>query len=185
MSKWQQILAEQANEHGQEAVAKNLGVSKTVISQLINSKYPGDLQRMKKLVEGAYMHRTVICPIMGEIPLHQCDKHQNNTVTSNPIKLRLYRACRSGCPHSTLPEQQQFKRLTLQGNYSATNTPKRYSADAVYNRLERQAQTDGGGANQLCSLLKQELKAIELRYNKLLQQSTQQPPRGQHEHSKN
>lgn len=170
MSKWLQILALQANEHGQEAVAKLLGVSKTVISQLINSKYPGDLVRMQKLVEGAYMHRTVVCPIMGEIPLHQCDRHQNNTVTSNPLKLRLYRACRGGCPHSTLPAQQQFKRIAIQADFSAGNVPKRYSADAAYNRLERQSQTDGGGLRQLCGLLKDELKALELRYNKLLQQ---------------
>ncbi|MDR8523446.1 helix-turn-helix domain-containing protein [Shewanella fidelis] len=182
MSKWQQILAEQANEHGQDAVAKYLGVSKTVISQLINSKYPGDLQRMKKLVEGAYMQRTVVCPIMGELPLHQCDKHQNNTITSNPIKLRLYRACRSGCPHSTLPEQKQFKRIAIQADFSANDTPKRYSADAAYNRLERQSQTDGGGVRQLCNLLKQELKALELRYNKLIQQ---QAARRQHEDPKN
>lgn len=170
MSKWQQILAEQAKEHGQKAIAKTLGVSKTVISQLINHSYPGDMQRMQKLVEGAYMHRTVICPVMGEIPLHQCDKYQNNTVTSNPIKLRIYRACRGGCPHSTQAEIKQFKRITANVEYPSGNTPKRYSADAAYNRLERQSQSDGGGLRQLCGLLKGELKALELRYNKLLQQ---------------
>ncbi|TVP15367.1 hypothetical protein AYI87_06790 [Shewanella sp. KCT] len=170
MSKWQQILAEKAKEQGQKRVANTLGVSKTVISQLINQCYPGDMQRMQKLVEGAYMHSTVICPIMGEIPLHQCDKHQNNTVTSNPIKLRIYRACRGGCPHSTQPEIQQFKRIAINSDYSSNNAPKRYSADAVFNRLERQSQSDGGGLSQLCSLLKDELQALGLRYNKLLRQ---------------
>lgn len=169
MNKWQQILAEQAKAHGQGATAKELGISKSVVSQLINNKYPGDIWRMQKLVEGAYMNRSVVCPIVGEIPLHQCDKHQCNTSTSNPIKLRLYRACRSGCPHSVLPVQKQFKRIAVITDTSSSNVPKRYSADAVCSRLERQSVSDNGGYKQLCELLKQELKAMELRYNKLIQ----------------
>ncbi|WP_149027297.1 helix-turn-helix domain-containing protein [Shewanella psychrophila] len=168
MNKWQQILKEQAAAHGQEDVGKELGVSKTVVSQLINDKYPGDLERMQKLVEGAYMNRMVHCPILGDIPMHQCDKYQGNTSTSNPIRLRLYRACRSGCEHSVLPIKKQFKRIAMTVNTDAS-TPKRYSADAVYSRLERQSVTDNGGVRQLCELLKQELKAMELRYNKLIQ----------------
>ncbi|PKG74212.1 transcriptional regulator [Shewanella sp. GutCb] len=169
MNKWQHILKEQAAAHGQEHVGKELGVSKTVVSQLINDKYPGDLKRMQKLVEGAYMNRMVHCPILGDIALHQCDKHQGNTSTSNPIRLRLYRACRSGCDHSVLPIKKQFKRIAMTVNTDAT-AAKRYSADAVYSRLERQSVTDGGGLRQLCELLKQELKAMELRYNRLLTQ---------------
>ncbi|MCE9679587.1 helix-turn-helix transcriptional regulator [Shewanella sp. AS1] len=172
MSKWKQVLTQQAKEYGQKEVAKTLGVSKTVVSQLINGNYPGDMARMQKLVEGAYMNRTVNCPVMGEIPLHQCDRHQKNTVTSNPLKLRLYRACRGGCPHSTQPEIAQFKRIAVRAEYPNDNSPKRYCAEATYNRLERQSQTDGGGLKQLCSLLKGELKALELRYNALLQQTS-------------
>lgn len=172
MSKWKKVLTEQAREHGQEAIGKELGVSKTVISQLINNKYPGDLERMQKLVEGAYLNRTVMCPILGEIPLHQCDKHQGNTSTSNPIKLRLYRVCRSGCPHSELPVQKQFKRIAVMTDTRKACAPKRYSADAAFSRLERQSHTDGGGVRQLCELLKQELKAMELRYNRLILQAS-------------
>ena len=183
MNKWQYILAEQAKAHGQEAIAKELGVSKSVISQLINNKYPGDIQRMQKLVEGAYMNRSVMCPIVGKIPLHLCDKHQCNTSTSNAIKLRLYRACRSGCPHSVFPVQKQFKRITVITDTSSSDVPKRYSADAVFSRLERQSVSDNGGYKELCELLKQELKGMELRYNKLIHLKATSEARRENEQS--
>ena len=170
MSNWLTILAEQANANGQEGVAKVLGISKTVVCQLINGKYAaqgGNMERMQKLVEGAYMNHVVLCPILGKIPLHECDKHQCNKSTSNPIRLRLYRACRSGCAHSNLSAKHQFKRISVTQIESRI---KQYSAEATYSRLERQSITDNGGHKQLCELLKQELIALAYRYNRLLEQ---------------
>lgn len=166
MSNWISILAEQARTHGQEDVGKLLGISKTVISQLINGKYPGDMQRMQKLVEGAYMNRLVDCPVLGQVPLHECDKHQGNKSTSNPIRLRLYRACRSGCEHSALAAKKQFKRIPVT---QIDVVSPQYRADAVYSRLERQSVSDNGGYRQLCELLRQELIALGHRYNRLLE----------------
>ncbi|MGB0893250.1 MAG: helix-turn-helix domain-containing protein [Parashewanella sp.] len=166
MSKWKQVLIEQCNEHGQVHVAKELGVSKTAISQLVNDKYPGDLERMQKLVEGAYMDQVVVCPILGEISLHDCDKHQRNTNTSgNPQRLRVYKACRSGCPHSSQPHKFT-KPIPIQ--VQEENKVRLYNADAVIGRLQRQVESDGGGARQLCELLKQELKAVGYRFNQQL-----------------
>ncbi len=165
MSNWKQVLIEQAQQHGQLAVAKELGVSKTAISQLINDKYPGDLTRMQKLVEGAYMNQVVQCPIMGELSLHECDKHQRNTSTSNPLRLKLYKACRSGCPNSQ-QAQKYTKQIPVHTQISRTQNA--YNSSAVISRLERQVQSDGGGLRQLCDLLKQELKAVEHRFNRLL-----------------
>ena len=163
--KWLSVLIEQTTQHGQLSVAKELGVSKTAISQLVNGKYPGAMDRMQKLVEGAYMNQVVTCPIMGEISLHECDKHQRNTSTSNPQKLRLYKACRSGCPNSQQPKK--FNKAIAVHTQLGSNKSS-YNADAVIKRLERQAQSDKGGALQLVDLLKQELKAVEHRYNRLL-----------------
>lgn len=169
MSHWITILAEQARVLGQEEVSKRLGISKTVVSQLINDKYPGDMSRMQKLVEGAFMEHLVECPILGAIPLHQCDKHQGNKSTSNPIRLRLYRACRSGCPHSSLALKPQFMRIAVTNiDAPSDDRPKAYHAEGTYQRLERQSISDNGGTQQLCELLKQELIALGRRYNRLL-----------------
>lgn len=167
MSQWNSILSEQARVLGQEEVARRLGISKTVVSQLVNGKYPGDMARMQKLVEGAFMDRLVQCPILGAIALHQCDRHQGNKSTSNPIRLRLYRACRSGCPHSSLAAKPQFVAIAVT-QIELEDKPKPYQADATYQRLERQSISDNGGYPQLCELLKQELIALGQRYNRLL-----------------
>lgn len=162
---WNAILADQAKTHGQVAVANELGVSKTVVSQLINGKYPGDLIRMQALVEGAYMAKTVQCPIMGNIPLHQCDKYQRNTLTSNPTRLKLFRACRGGCMHSSQPVNKHFKQpISVTQGHSLSA----YQADATIGRLERQVRTDDGGLTQLVQLLKAELHSLAMRYNRLL-----------------
>ncbi|GGI81972.1 transcriptional regulator [Shewanella hanedai] len=174
MSNWVAILAEQASAHGQEGVAKKLGISKAVVSLLINQKYLGDLERMKRLVEGAYMHRMVECPIVGLIPMHLCDRHQSNKSTSNPVRLRLYRACRSGCEHSSLKVKTQFKRIQVTQLDTAI---KQYRAEGTYSRLERQSVSDNGGYKQLCELLRQELIALGHRYNRLLE--TSQYPRSE------
>ncbi|WP_299494922.1 helix-turn-helix transcriptional regulator [uncultured Shewanella sp.] len=163
---WKTILAEQAKTHGQVTVADELGVSKTVVSQLINGKYPGDLTRMQALVEGAYMAKTVQCPIIGDIPLHQCDKYQRNTLTSHPTRLKLYRACRGGCPHSSQPVNKHFKPFEAKAP-QAQMTPA-YQAEATIGRLERQVRSDDGGLAQFVQLLKAELQSLAMRYNRLL-----------------
>ncbi|WP_299001694.1 helix-turn-helix transcriptional regulator [uncultured Shewanella sp.] len=163
---WTTILSQQAKARGQVAVANELGVSKTVVSQLINGKYPGDLNRMQALVEGAYMAKTVSCPIMGDIPLHQCDKYQRNTLTSHPTRLKLYRACRGGCPHSSQPVNQHFK--PFEAKAQQAQIAPAYQAEATIGRLERQVRSDDGGLSQLVKLLKAELQSLAMRYNRLL-----------------
>ena len=164
--KWLSVLIEQTKQHGQQSVATELGISKTAVSQLVNDKYLGSMERMQKLVEGAYMNQVVNCPILGEISLHDCDKHQRNTITSgNPQRLRIYKACRSGCPHSQQPKKFN-KPIPVRTQVSSN--ANRYNASAVISRLERQVQSDGGGLRQLCELLKQELKAVEYRFNREL-----------------
>ena len=167
---WTIILSQQAKAHGQVVVANELGVSKTVVSQLINGKYPGDLARMQALVEGAYMAKTVQCPIMGDIPLHLCDKYQRNTLTSHPTRLKLFRACREGCPHSSQPVNKHFK--PFEAKVPQAQMATAYQFDATIGRLERQVRTDDGGLAQFVQLLKAELQSLAMRYNRLLAKGT-------------
>lgn len=105
---WMGVLAEECRRDSQSKVAKRLGVSPALVNQVLKGLYRGDMNRIQARVEGAYMHHTVDCPVLEEIPLDQCINHQERPrrfATANPLFTRLYRACRSGCPYSTLKQE--------------------------------------------------------------------------------
>lgn len=100
---WISELAAACERLGQKEVAKRIGYSPSVISQVLNNKYPGDLDRVQAQIEGVLMKRVVDCPVLGEITLDVCRGHQKRKFsTTNPMRVQMYRACRNGCPHSTL-----------------------------------------------------------------------------------
>jgi transcriptional regulator with XRE-family HTH domain len=160
---WLDVMAEQAELHGQKAVAEKLQISRTTVSQVLGGKYPGDMERMQKLVEGAYMNRTVTCPVLGEIPLNECLAHQANTrTTGSPIRIKLYRSCRGGCPFSSLDAAQVF---SVQS--SLTSRRNEYDAEGTIRRLAMQAGED---KSVLIQLLKTELKHLGTKLNRILKE---------------
>ncbi|MEQ8747324.1 transcriptional regulator [Pyruvatibacter sp.] len=107
MPEWVRVLAEQADATSQNRVAQALGFSAGIVSQVLSNKYPGRLDRIEQSVSGLYLGATVECPVLGEIRRDHCAREQKRGLTfENPIRPKVYRACRDGCPHS---------RLTLKG----------------------------------------------------------------------
>ncbi|WP_347279608.1 XRE family transcriptional regulator [Plasticicumulans sp.] len=111
---WLEALREACERDGQAAVARRLRAtgstypSPTVISQALSGKYTGDLDRLRELVEGALLGASVRCPVIGDLVRNKCLEHQareRRFASANPLYVRLYRACRSGCPHSRLPKE--------------------------------------------------------------------------------
>mgnify|MGYP001773429957 CR=1 FL=1 len=77
--------------------------SETLLSQVLNGKYKGQTERLQRLVEGYFHGASVACPVLGEITRDRCDHQQRLPfAATNPTRVALYRACRGGCPHSTL-----------------------------------------------------------------------------------
>lgn len=97
---WVQVLAQACDGASQSVVARRIGYSAAVISQVINHSYRGDLARVEAAVRGALMDETVICPVLGDIAHDVCLAHQKRKFDcTSAMRARLYRACRSGCPH--------------------------------------------------------------------------------------
>ena len=93
---WVVVLAGEATRHGAAAVAKKLGYSGSVVSQVLSNTYKGDLARFEAVVRGAYMGATVICPILREIGTDRCrDQQKRPFSSSSPMAARLFEACRS------------------------------------------------------------------------------------------
>lgn len=101
--RWISVLRGQCREHTQARVAEAIGYSAAVVSQVLSGSYRGDLQRVERAVRGAFLGEVVICPVLGEIPTNRCLEIQRQPYAStNPQRVRLYRACRAGCANSQI-----------------------------------------------------------------------------------
>ena len=100
---WVVLLAEHCDMGSQQAVAEKLGYSPAVVNQVLKRSYKGSYATVEKAVRGAFAGDTVICPVLGEMPAQKCLQHQRQPfANTNPIRVKLYRACRQGCPNSRL-----------------------------------------------------------------------------------
>lgn len=103
---WVIALAEHCNRTSATSAAKKLGYSTAVVSHVIANTYAGDLGRVAEKAKGAFMGATVRCPVLGDIRRDRClDEQQKKFTGSSSIRSKLYRACRSGCPHSLLKQE--------------------------------------------------------------------------------
>ncbi|UGA45982.1 transcriptional regulator [Bradyrhizobium quebecense] len=103
------MLAEEAERTTADKVAKRIGYSGAVVSQVISNKYPGDVERVKAKIRGALMNATVMCPAVGEIALDYClDQQKMPNTGASSVRALIYRNCRGlgvqRCVHSRIKE---------------------------------------------------------------------------------
>jgi len=104
---WRETLALQCGQRSQARVAATIGYSAAVVNQVLAGTYKGDLAAVQKAVEGAFMGATVDCPVLGVIPSNRCLEEQRRPfAATSPNRVRLYRACRAGCPNSRILAQE-------------------------------------------------------------------------------
>jgi hypothetical protein len=97
---WVLVLAEQCDASSQKAAAERIGYSPAVVNTVLKHTYKGDLTAVEQAVRGALLDATVLCPVAGELPAHVCLDYQRQPFRStNAQRVKLYRACRSGCPN--------------------------------------------------------------------------------------
>ncbi len=100
---WLVALAEAADERGTKSVAESIGYSPSLISAVVNGSYNGKLLHVEKAVREALMRGIVGCPVLGEINGEKCALIQRRKLAAtNPASIRLFKACRNGCPNSSV-----------------------------------------------------------------------------------
>lgn len=106
---WVQELALLADREGLAKAGSRIGYSGSVVSQAINNRYDkGDLTRVEEAVRGALMGLEVECPVLGPIGRNICLEEQKQPFrATSRHRAQLYHACRGGCPHSKLKDQDQ------------------------------------------------------------------------------
>ncbi|OBS10816.1 hypothetical protein [Acidihalobacter prosperus] len=101
MTDWIEVLREACADRGQRAVSTEIDYSTSVISQVLNGLYKGDLTRVQAAVEGALMGATVSCPVIGEMPRQRCIEYQRSPYApTNPMRVQLFRTCPT-CANNT------------------------------------------------------------------------------------
>lgn len=96
---WLELLKNAVAKSSKQAVAMQLGVSRTTISLVCSGQYPAKTDKIEKLVLEAF--GSVQCPHLDrEISLNECrTNHQSAVPTSSPRAMKLWQACQ-GCPHN-------------------------------------------------------------------------------------
>ena len=102
---WVVVLAEACDDHSQSTVARRIGYSTSVVNQVVNGGYDGDMARVEEAVRASLMAETVDCPEVGiSIPLATCLEHQKHAKAGNrssAFRARMAAACHA-CPHSRI-----------------------------------------------------------------------------------
>lgn len=160
---WLEALRERVSQSSQRKVAEELGVSAAMVNQVLKGTYGGNLDTLRTKVEGTYLDRCVQCPVLGRLKVNECEENQKRPFTaSNPQRVRLYRACRAGCPHSRLASTATTQRIDVQ-----TVEEGRYLLEQQLAYCERMANGDDA---RHVELLRRELRQVAQRLNDLLWQ---------------
>ena len=100
---WVEELARFVDQVGLKAAGQRIGYSGAVLHEVIRNRYGGNVENVEARVRGALMGEIVNCPILGDIARHTClDWQAKPYAVTSAHRTRMYRACRSGCPHSRL-----------------------------------------------------------------------------------
>ncbi len=100
---WIEALVCEVERTNGTKTAARIGYSGGVISQVLRRNYPGDMPRVETAIRGALMGETVDCPVLGDIGRDRCLQEQDMPrIATSAVRMRLWRACRDGCPHSRI-----------------------------------------------------------------------------------
>ena len=102
MPDWIEALAIACTKSSQAKVAARLDRTGSLISQVLNRKYPAGLDLIEERVRGVLLNGQVQCPSLGPLLVHECREWRvkaRNFQVGNPLRIRMFRAC-STCPRN-------------------------------------------------------------------------------------
>ena len=96
---WILGLARACAETSQNHVAKRLGRSGSLVSQVLANRYAGGLDAVEDLYRGVFESSAVACPGLGEITTDKCRMWRGRASAPRPtntLRVLMFRAC-NGC----------------------------------------------------------------------------------------
>lgn len=82
-------------QRGQAAVARAIGKSASAVNQVLHGTYQGRPETILEAVAEAFGNEKIACPVLGEIPLAQCNDERRRTEfrPTSEIRVRLWETC--------------------------------------------------------------------------------------------
>lgn len=101
------IISVQAKLMTGRELADKLGVSTSAVSQAVNNKFVGNVDRFCLRVRGVFAGDSVTCPVLGTLTTKLCLEQQGKPIAyTNPVRVQVQRACKT-CPHHQRNQQPQ------------------------------------------------------------------------------
>ena len=98
---WVEALAKAWDGSSQKEAAEQIGYNAATVSAIISNSYKAGTAAIQKAVRGALMNAMVDCPVIGEMPAHECLDNQKRPFTPvNHIWVQMYPKCQGECLHS-------------------------------------------------------------------------------------
>lgn len=102
---WLEVLRDHCTKSSQSKVAQRLGYSSSLICQVLKGKYLGDLKGVEIKVRAVLIGERVECPVLGDTAKTVCLEEQSKAfAATSHLRVQLWIACRSDCPHSQIKE---------------------------------------------------------------------------------
>ena len=96
---WIAALRAECARTSQIDVARRLGVSNTMVNQVLKGTYKGNWTGIETRFKGEFQGQTVACPVLGDISTRKClDWQAKPFATTNSLRMTMYTACRE-CPN--------------------------------------------------------------------------------------
>lgn len=95
---WVEALALECARSSQNAVARELERSSSMVSQVLRNKYPGSLTAIEERFRGVFLDARVHCPALGDIPSNVCQDWREKArefVPTNSQRSRMFQACKT------------------------------------------------------------------------------------------
>lgn len=100
MPDWVGVLAQECDLSSQGQVAKRIGRSPSVVSNVLRAIYPGNMEAVEDIVRGTLMNEEIDCLGLGRINKRNCRNWRNRSrhfANVNSLYVTMYRAC-NRCP---------------------------------------------------------------------------------------
>jgi DNA-binding transcriptional regulator YdaS (Cro superfamily) len=103
---WLAALNARCDAASNAAVARELGLNPSTISQIRRGVYGASTDSIAQLVRGRYMAEAFRCPALGfEITSDRCRELQRGNVSAPPYLKSALRVTCPGCEHNLLPKK--------------------------------------------------------------------------------
>lgn len=104
------IKACDARGASQNRVARRLGLTGAVVSQVIRNNYGAKTDRIEARVRAVFLDGKIACPALGEISAETCMnwRDASHALSSvSPVKVRMFTACKA-CSRNRQAEEEDL-----------------------------------------------------------------------------